>query len=202
MHEEDISLKILILGDSGVGKRTLTLKYVDGFFPEFYISTIGVEYKTKLVKINDTNIMLQIWQTCGQERYKSLSKSFIKDSDGIIFIYDISNKCSFDIIEDWVMESECSNIQIQKIIVGNKIDLPETSREVPKEKLIKYNNNTNSKGIEVSAKTGENVEEAFLMLTKLIVGNMTKEEIIKRFKKKSTINLKLSDKRHKKGSSC
>ena len=199
----DVTLKILVLGDTDVGKSSLSLKFVDGFFPENCISTIGVEYKIKLVEMNGAKIILIIWNTCGQERYKSLAKTFLKDANGILFVYDISNKQSFDHIKYWIRESEESNDEFQKIVVGNKIDLPEANRQVPKEKLTKYINEKKYKGIEVSAKTGENVEKAFLMLTQLLVGNMSKEEIIKKYKKNNSKNkLKLSKKNNKKKKLC
>ena len=202
--KEDVILKILVLGDSAVGKTSLSLQYVDNYFPESYISTIGVEYKNKPVKLNNTNILLQIWDTCGQERYKSLSKTFIKGADGILFVYDISNKQTFDHIKDWIMESQSSNNEFKKIIVGNKIDLPPERRKVSQEVLTKYSNDKKIQGIETSAKSGENVEKAFLMLTKLIIGNMTKEEIIKKFGKTNKDNtiLRTSNKIEKKKKFC
>ena len=202
--KEDVILKILVLGDSAVGKTSLSLQYVDNYFPESYISTIGVEYKNKPVKLNNTNILLQIWDTCGQERYKSLSKTFMKGADGILFIYDISNKQTFDHIKDWIMESQSSNNEFKKIIVGNKIDLPPERRKVSQEVLTKYSNDKKIQGIETSAKSGENVEKAFLMLTKLIIGNMTKEEIIKKFGKTNKDNtiLRTSNKIEKKKKFC
>ena len=189
---EDAKLKILILGDSAVGKTCLLLKYIDGFFPETYISTIGVEYKIKSITKNNTKINLEIWDTCGQERYKSLSKSFMKGADGIIFQYDISDRKTFDHIKNWITESEIENTGFKKIIVGNKIDLPEELRQVKKETLEKFCNDKKLKGIEVSAKNGDNVENTFNMLTELIIENMTKEEIIKKYgknKKEGNINI-------------
>ena len=202
--KEDVILKILVLGDSAVGKTSLSLQYVENYFPESYISTIGVEYKNKPVKLNNTNILLQIWDTCGQERYKSLSKTFMKGADGILFVYDISNKQTFDHIKDWIMESQSSNNEFKKIIVGNKIDLPPERRKVSQEVLTKYSNDKKIQGIETSAKSGENVEKAFLMLTKLIIGNMTKEEFIKKFGKTNKDNtiLRTSNKIEKKKKFC
>ena len=204
--KEDVILKILVLGDSAVGKTSLSLQYVENYFPESYISTVGVEYKNKPVKLNNTNILLQIWDTCGQERYKSLSKTFMKGADGIIFVYDISNRQTFDHIKDWIMESQSSNNEFKKIIVGNKIDLPPERRKVSQEVLTKYSNDKKIQGIETSAKSGENVEKAFLMLTKLIIGNMTKEEIIKKFGKSNKENnktiLRTSNKIEKKKKFC
>ena len=201
----DVKLKILILGDSAVGKTCLLLKFIDGFFPDTYISTIGVEYKVKIINKNNTNISLEIWDTCGQERYRSLSKSFMKGADGIIFQYDISDKKTFDHIKNWIRESEMENTGFQKIIVGNKIDLPLESRQVKKEIMEKFCNEKNIKGIEISAKTGDNVEKAFDLLIDLIIGNMTKEEIINKFgknKKEGYINISKPVKKEKSRRFC
>ena len=196
---DELFLKILVLGDSAVGKTSLLLKYTDDYFPTVYVSTIGVDYKTKIININDMNISLQIWDTAGQERFRSLAKSFMKDADGILFVYDITNKKSFDNIKNWIKRTEDINDSFQKIIVGNKNDL-ENKREVKKETLEKFCNTGNLKGIEMSAKLGINVNEAFNILTQLLVGNMTKEQIIKKYGKKDNENKTLHDKHkgHKK----
>ena len=196
---DELFLKILVLGDSAVGKTSLLLKYTDDYFPTVYVSTIGVDYKTKIININDMNISLQIWDTAGQERFRSLAKSFMKDADGILFVYDITNKKSFDNIKNWIKRTEDVNDSFQKIIVGNKSDL-ENKREVKKETLEKFCNTGNLKGIEMSAKLGINVNEAFNILTQLLVGNMTKEQFIKKYGKKDNENKTLHDKHkgHKK----
>ena len=196
---DELFLKILVLGDSAVGKTSLLLKYTDDYFPTVYVSTIGVDYKTKIININDMNISLQIWDTAGQERFRSLAKSFMKDADGILFVYDITNKKSFDNIKNWIKRTEDVNDSFQKIIVGNKNDL-ENKREVKKETLEKFCNTGNLKGIEMSAKLGINVNEAFNILTQLLVGNMTKEQFIKKYGKKDNENKTLHDKHkgHKK----
>ena len=201
----DVKLKILILGDTAVGKTCLLLKYIDGFFPETYMSTIGVEYKLKKINKNNTNINLEIWDTCGQERYKGLARSFMKGADGIIFQYDISDRKTFLHIKNWISETENENSGFKKIIVGNKIDLPEELRQVKTETMEKYCDDKNVKGIEVSAKTGDNVENAFNMLTELIIGNMTKEEIINKFgknKKEGYIKISKPVKKDRKRKFC
>ena len=126
----EINLKILILGDSSVGKTTLLLKYVDGYFPTIYVATIGVEYKVKKININGININLQIWDTAGQERFRGITKNFLKGADGIIYTYDITNKSSFDSLKNWIMTAEETVEGFKKIIIGNKIDLKE--REIKK----------------------------------------------------------------------
>ena len=180
----DVKIKILILGDVAVGKTSFLYQYVEDYFPEGYISTIGVDFKNKIIIKNNTTINLQIWDTAGQERYRSLSKSFMKDADGIFFVYDITNKNTFDHIKIWLEETNNTNNQFKKMILGNKKDLSETDRKVSTEKLNKFYNTTNIIGMEVSARTGENVKEAFDTLTNLIIGDMTKDQIIQKYGKK------------------
>ena len=179
-EEPEINLKILILGDSSVGKTSLLLKYADGYFPTIYVATIGVEYKIKKININGADINLQIWDTAGQERFRSITKNFMKGADGIMYVYDITQKSSFDNLKSWIRSSEESTEGFKKLIAGNKSDL-EIERVIQKESLIKYCEDKNIKGLEVSAKTGSKVNEAFETLARLIVGKMSKEEIIKKY---------------------
>ena len=179
-EEPEINLKILILGDSSVGKTSLLLKYADGYFPTIYVATIGVEYKIKKININGADINLQIWDTAGQERFRSITKNFMKGADGIMYVYDITQKSSFDNLKSWIRSSEESTEGFKKLIAGNKSDL-EIDRVIQKESLIKYCEDKNIKGLEVSAKTGSKVNEAFETLARLIVGKMSKEEIIKKY---------------------
>ncbi len=179
-EEPEINLKILILGDSSVGKTSLLLKYADGYFPTMYVATIGVEYKIKKININGADINLQIWDTAGQERFRSITKNFMKGADGIMYVYDITQKSSFDNLKSWIRSSEESTEGFKKLIAGNKSDL-EIDRVVQNESLTKYCEDKNIKGLEVSAKTGSKVNEAFETLARLIVGKMSKEEIIKKY---------------------
>ena len=180
IEEEEINLKILILGDSSVGKTSLLLKYADNYFPTIYIATIGVEYKIKKININDCNINLQIWDTAGQERFRSITQNFLKGADGIMYVYDITSKPSFDNLKIWINTSDESAEGFKKIIIGNKSDL-ENNRIISKESLHKFCEDKNLNGIEVSAKSGSNVNEAFYSLAKMIVGNMSREEIINKY---------------------
>ena len=176
-NEDEISLKILILGDSSVGKTSLLLKYVDGYFPLIYVATIGVEYKVKTININGTDINLHIWDTAGQERFRSITKNFMKGADGIIYVFDITQKNSFHNLKNWIKESEQATEGFKKIIVGNKIDL-ESDRSVDKEFFKNFCNTNGFIGLEISAKTGINVSECFEKLAKSIVGEKTKDELL------------------------
>ena len=177
---DDISLKILILGDSSVGKTTLLLKYVDGYFPTVYVATIGVEYKIKRININGIDISLQIWDTAGQERFRGITKNFMKGADGIIYAYDITKKSSFESLKNWIFQSEEATEGFKKIIIGNKIDL-EKERQVTEESLNKFCQSRNIKGMEVSAKNDVNVSECFETLAKLIIEGKSKEQLIERY---------------------
>ena len=197
-EEPEINLKILILGDSSVGKTSLLLKYADGYFPTIYVATIGVEYKIKKININGADINLQIWDTAGQERFRSITKNFMKGADGIMYVYDITQKSSFDNLKSWIRSSEESTEGFKKLIAGNKSDL-EIDRVIQKESLIKYCEDKNIKGLEVSAKTGSKVNEAFETLARLIVGKMSKEEIIKKYSEIARDRgLSINDKENKK----
>ena len=179
-RSDEINLKILILGDSSVGKTTLLLKYVDGYFPTIYVATIGVEFKVKKININGIDLNLQIWDTAGQERFRGITKNFIKGADGIIYAYDITKKSSFENLKNWIFQSEESAEGFKKLIIGNKSDLT-AERQVSKESLEKYCQNKNIEGMEVSAKNGNNVEQCFETLAKLIIEGKTKEQLIEKF---------------------
>ena len=178
---EEVILKFLILGDITVGKTTLLLKYIDNFTPEIYISTLGVDYKTKNIVFNGIKVSLQIWDTAGQERYKVITKSFVKGTDGIIFMYDITQKESFINIKKWIEETEGENPgDVKKIIVGNKID-KEEDRQVTDEMKEKLSKEVDIDLIEVSAKKGIDVDKVFDILVEKILGNMTTEQILKKY---------------------
>ena len=176
-----INLKILLVGDSAVGKTTLILKYVDDKFSDSHITTIGVEYKDKEIIVNDRKINLQIWDTSGQERYRSITKNFYRNAHGILFVYDITNKESFEHLKDWLNNSKELELNFKKMIVGNKIDLQD-KRAVNKESMEFFAEKYQiTKCFETSAKDGTNVELIFKEMTQLILGNKTDEEINQEF---------------------
>ena len=175
-----INLKILLVGDSAVGKTTLILKYVDGKFSDSHITTIGVEYKDKEITVNDRKINLQIWDTSGQERYRSITKNFYRNAHGILFVFDVTNQTSFDHLKDWLNSSNECDIDFKKIIVGNKIDL--NDRVVNKETMEFFaEKNQIKKSYETSAKDGTNVDLIFKEMAELILANKTDEEINQEF---------------------
>ena len=204
-ENEEITLKILILGDSSVGKTSLLLKYVEGYFPLIYVATIGVEYKVKTININGNDINLHIWDTAGQERFRSITQNFMKGADGIIYVYDITQKNSFHNLKTWIKESEQATEGFKKIIVGNKRDL-ENDRAVDKEFFKNFCDTNGLTGLEISAKTGINVSECFEILAKSIIGDKTKDELLmtytERARERGLSIQKKKDKKSKKKKCC
>ena len=179
---DEISLKILLIGDSFVGKTSLLLKYCDGQFPEAHMATIGVEFKDKIINVGKWKVRLQIWDTSGQERFRSITQNFYRNADGILFVYDVTNRESFSHIKDWLMDSQVEDSDIKRILVGNKVDL-EDKRAIDVEKMNSFAESKKMKCFETSAKSGENVETIFKEISSLILENKTDEEILEQFSK-------------------
>lgn len=117
--------KILIIGDSGVGKTSILNRFSTDTFNESFISTIGVDFKIKKINVNGTDVKLQVWDTAGQERFRTITSSYYRGAHGIIIVFDVSDRESFLNVDHWIKEidSFCVNRNIQKILIGNKIDL-------------------------------------------------------------------------------
>ena len=165
----DISFKIIVIGDSGVGKSCLTTQAVRNNFEEFYTATIGFEFLTFNMRINNNVLKLQIWDTCGQEVYKSLITNFYRNSSLALILYAINNMDSFKHAETWLNELKAqANPNVKIFLVGNKSDL-EDERVVSKEEGERFREEKNlDKFIETSAKTGENARGALLEAAKLL----------------------------------
>eukprot|EP00027_Filamoeba_sp_ATCC50430_P012347 CAMPEP_0168564266 /NCGR_PEP_ID=MMETSP0413-20121227/13148_1 /TAXON_ID=136452 /ORGANISM="Filamoeba nolandi, Strain NC-AS-23-1" /LENGTH=871 /DNA_ID=CAMNT_0008595915 /DNA_START=32 /DNA_END=2643 /DNA_ORIENTATION=- len=166
----DYLFKILLIGDSGVGKSCLLLRFADGnYFAESFISTIGVDFKVRTVDINGYTVKLQIWDTSGQERFRTITSSYYRGAHAILVVYDVSNPQSFSNIKQWLSEIDrYAGENVKKIIVGNKVDL---KRQVPDEESQEFADSLGVPLIFTSAKTGENVDNAFLNCAHLILGN-------------------------------
>ena len=167
--DSDLCFKLIIIGDSYVGKSCLALKATKGTFESLYTPTVGFEFLTFYLKIEDSNVKLQIWDTCGQEVYRSLIGSFYRNSSLAIIVYAIDNEKSFNNIESWLNELKTKgNPDINVFLVGNKVDL-EDRRIVTKEMANDICDTHNIKFfMETSAKTGFNVKNIFIEAAKLL----------------------------------
>ena len=175
MSKKESLYKILILGDSTVGKTCFLTRYADNTFQENQMATLGVDYKLKNVKMGDGNIVkLQIWDTAGQDRFHSLTRNYFKGAHGIILLYDITTQSSFDNVSKWIKQiKEDASEKVVIILVGNKIDL-EHKRAIPTEEGEKIAEDFGLIFFECSAKTGKNINEAFNELIKKTVANFSK----------------------------
>ena len=164
--EEIISFKILLLGDSGVGKTAFILRFCDDKFDEDSLTTIGLDQKNKFVKRGDKKLELHIWDTAGEERFRSIAKNCYKGADGIILMYDISRYETFKQIKTWINNiKESINIdKVALLVVGNKIDLPKDVETVDEESKNNFENSSKMKIIEASAKENTNVNDSFITL--------------------------------------
>ena len=165
----DLSFKIILVGDSGVGKSCLSIKASRNYFEDFYSPTVGFEFLTFNVKVEDQNIKLQIWDTCGQEVYRSLISSFYRSASLAIIVYSIDSEESFSNIEKWLNDIKSqSNPNIKIFLIGNKADL-EDKRQVTKENGENFfKQNKLSFFTETSAKTGFNVQNVFIEVAKVL----------------------------------
>ena len=165
----DISFKIIVIGDSGVGKSCLTTPAVRNNFEEFYTATVGFEFLTFNMRINNNVLKLQIWDTCGQEVYKSLISNFYRNSSLALILYAINNRDSFQHAETWLNDlKNQANPNVRVFLVGNKSDL-ENERVVSKEEGEKFKDEKKlDRFFETSAKTGENARSALLEAAKLL----------------------------------
>lgn len=170
--EYDYLFKLLLIGDSGVGKSCLLLRFADDTYTESYISTIGVDFKIRTIELDGKTIKLQIWDTAGQERFRTITSSYYRGAHGIIVVYDTTDQESFNNVKQWLQEIDryaCENVN--KLLVGNKCDL--THKKVVDFQTAKeYADSLSIPFLETSAKNATNVEQAFMTMAAEIKNRM------------------------------
>jgi len=169
--EYDYLFKLLLIGDSGVGKSCLLLRFADDTYTDSYISTIGVDFKIRTIELDGKTIKLQIWDTAGQERFRTITSSYYRGAHGIIVVYDVTDAESFSNVKQWLAEIDrYASDSVNKLLVGNKADIPKkavdtaTAEEFAKQLDIPF--------IETSAKNATNVEKAFITMASEIKRRM------------------------------
>jgi small GTP-binding protein len=172
----DFTFKLLFIGDAGVGKTSLFLRFADGTFTANHLTTIGLDFKIKKMNIEGKLIKLQIWDTAGQERFRTITKTYYKGAHGIILTYDVTDQNSFKNIRNWIKQIEANaQTTVKKVLVGNKCDKPD--RVVTEEEGKKLADDYSMSFFETSAKTNQNVNEVFTYLTnEILKANAGKQE--------------------------
>ena len=188
-QQYDFLFKILLVGNSSVGKSSLFLRFVDDVWNDVFVPTIGVDFKIKTLKINEKNVKLQIWDTAGQERFRTIISSYYKGAQGILLVFDLTEKESFESLNNWLIEIEKNaNKNVIKILIGNKNDL-EDKRVVSYNEAKDFADSNGLKYVETSAKLNNNVTEAFSEIGKELMDASSKDKEFFANENKKTISI-------------
>jgi len=173
---------LLLLGDSGVGKSCLLLRFSEDEFTSSFITTIGIDFKTKNMTLDGEIVKLQIWDTAGQERFRTITSAYYRGAMGIVLVYDITDEPSFNNIRNWIRNiNEHASDRVNKILVGNKCDMDANrKRAVPQSRGAALAKEYNMPFYETSAKSNTNVEEVFVHITRDILKRLNKEQAMSR----------------------
>jgi len=192
-----VLLKVIILGDSGVGKTSLMNQYVNKKFSASYKATIGADFLTKEVLVDDRLVTMQLWDTAGQERFQSLGVAFYRGADCCVLVYDVNNSKSFDMLDSWrdeflIQASPNFPESFPFVVLGNKVDVEESKRAISPKRAMTY---CQSKGnipyFETSAKEALNVDQAFEVIARNALAQEESEDFSDDFP--GTININLDD---------
>lgn len=197
MSEEkyDYKLKITVLGESKVGKTSLICRYTKDEFALSYLSTVGVDYQLKTIKVDDKAVKLQIWDTAGQERFRTITKNFFTSTNGFVVCYDITSKESFNCVTMWLNEiKKNASEDKQVVLIGTKVDLDD-ERQVTKEQGQNLANNNKIPFFETSAKDGINLNETFETLSKKIIDVLKTKQPSEDRESRTSFTLKVDKKK-------
>lgn len=165
----DYLIKLLLIGDSGVGKSCLLLRYSDDSFTSSFITTIGIDFKIKSILINESKVKLQIWDTAGQERFRTITTAYYRGAMGILLVYDVTDEASFSNVRNWMRQIDQNAAEnVNRILIGNKCDMDE-QRKVTYDAGKSLADEFKIKFFETSAKLNTNVDKAFLSIASDIV---------------------------------
>merc|ERR1719350_680173 len=158
---EYILYKLLLIGDSGVGKSSLLLRFSDDTYSENYVCTVGVDFKIRTLEVDGKTVKLQIWDTAGQERFRTITSSYYRGAHGIIIVYDVTDKESFSNVKHWIQEIEkYAADSVNRLMIGNKCDLS-SKKVVSYDEAKELSDSLGVQFLETSAKNAHNVEQAF-----------------------------------------
>jgi Ras-related protein Rab-1A len=168
MSQHDFLFKLLIVGESGVGKTCMLLRFADNQFEENFLSTIGVDFKVRELDVDGKRVKLQIWDSAGQERFRNITTSYYRNCGGIIIVYDITRHDTFVKVTEWIEEVRKNTNNVPLLLVGNKADL-EDKRQVDEAEAKELADRMGLVLLETSAKTSQNIEGAFKAISKQLM---------------------------------
>lgn len=170
MEQVDHIFKLIIIGDSGVGKSCLLIRFADDKFTDSFISTIGVDFRFRTIRMDGRTVKLQIWDTAGQERFRTITAAYYRGCDGILLVFDVTKRDSFESLDGWIEDIKRytgGSAPVPLLLIGNKADI--TDRDVDQNDIDRYSKQHRIEYIETSALNSTNVETAFLSLTKELI---------------------------------
>ena len=192
-QDYEFIFKVLLLGNSNVGKSSLFLRFVDDVWNDTFVPTIGVDFKIKTLEIDSKKVKMQIWDTAGQERFKNIISSYYRGAHGILLLYDVTDKESFKNLSNWLIEIEKNaSKNILRILIGNKCDL-EDKRVITHAQGKEFADTYGLKFIETSAKKNLNVSEAFETLGRELMNAGAEKKIEKQKENKKISVAKAQD---------
>ena len=202
-QDYEFIFKVLLLGNSNVGKSSLFLRFVDDIWNDTFVPTIGVDFKIKTFEIDSKKIKMQIWDTAGQERFKNIIASYYRGAHGILLLYDVTDKDSFKNLSNWLIEIEKNaSKNVLRLLIGNKCDLEE-KRVISFNQGKEFADTYGLKFIETSAKKNLNVNEAFETLGRELMSASEEKKIIHQKQNKKISVAKAQDLNiEKKGGCC
>lgn len=176
----DVLYRLVLIGDSGVGKTAILLRYSDNMFNTSFITTIGIDFRIKTIEVNGKKVKLQIWDTAGQEQFHSVATSYYRNAHGIMLIYDITSAQSFIHISKWVSNiSNNAPTNVKQVLLGNKCDMEENKRVIEKDRGKTLAEELNMPFLETSAKADTNIDVAFELITQMIMeGDTERREAV------------------------
>jgi len=162
----DLQIKLLMIGDSAVGKTSLLLRYANDTFSSTFITTIGIDFKIKTIDLDGKRVKLQIWDTAGQEQFRTITRSYFRGAQGIVLVYDITDRGTFNSVRSWMSQiADHADAQVNRVLIGNKCD-HETARQVSTEEGNRLADEYGVKFFETSAKNDINVSECFTTIAR------------------------------------
>lgn len=174
----DMQIKLLMIGDSGVGKTCLLLRYANDSFSPTFITTIGIDFKIKTIELGGKVIKLQIWDTAGQERFRTITTSYFRGAQGILLVYDVTDRGSFENIKNWVGQiQQHADFNVNKILIGNKCDVDPSEMAVKEEEGKKLANDYGIQFFQTSAKHNLKVTEAFQAIAQDVMTRLNQESV-------------------------
>jgi Ras-related protein Rab-1A len=171
----DYLFKLILIGDSGVGKSSLLVRFADDAFSDTFISTLGVDFRYHTAVLGKRTVKIQIWDTAGQERFRGITAAYYRDAHGVVMVYDVTSSETFEHVEEWLAEVDRQNDLAVKVLVGNKADLAD-ERQVETDAAQKFSERLGITFFETSAKTAANVKEVFLGMAKQLLDKEDKKK--------------------------